>query len=164
MVELTANLLGEIKCTKAAFASGKPKWPAQDQEGVKRSWVLWAAKTRLLLVLNSPQMHPGCTEHRWGLPTTMSCLALSRGYVKAFSPQPPSSSLWPSCVSSQILTDAMMWEKRMAKSAQLTGNVFVPPLAVSLARFLTGIWADLPGAPPGCPVPGFPQGFPPLAG
>lgn len=37
MVELTADLLGEIKCTKAFFASGKPKWPALDQEGVKET-------------------------------------------------------------------------------------------------------------------------------
>lgn len=37
MVELTANLLEEIKCTKASFASGKPKWPALDQEGVKEA-------------------------------------------------------------------------------------------------------------------------------
>jgi len=37
MVELTANLLGEIKCTKASFASGKPKWPGSDQEGDKEA-------------------------------------------------------------------------------------------------------------------------------
>lgn len=34
MVELTADLLGEIKCTKASCASGKPSGPALEREGV----------------------------------------------------------------------------------------------------------------------------------
>lgn len=63
MVELTANLLGEIKCTKAAFASGKPKWPLSDQEGVKEAVSFGLPKCALLPFLNSPQMHPTHPPH-----------------------------------------------------------------------------------------------------
>lgn len=66
MVELTADLLGEIKCTKASCASGKPSGPALELEGVTEAGFSRSDQMHLLPVFSCPPTHPCCTNCHLG--------------------------------------------------------------------------------------------------
>lgn len=146
MVDLTPNLLGEIKCTKTSFSLIILKGQPQIRKELKK--LLWTAEMHMLPVSDSSQTHP-CSSTTGGFPASRPALLLSMTISRSPFSRCPNLCVHPVFLLKYWQTP---WgERNWWQSLLFMGSVFVPLLAVSLVCCPAVMWADSHEVSPGCP-------------